>query len=431
MYQKWINFIENKLVPPLVWLSNRVYIQTIQKTFAMITPYILLGSMAMLVLNLGDIFSASGGLHSPILQQEIENGLSVLSPILTQILNVTVNMMTLLCTLLNSYFLGEYYHSKDEKVIPIATCLAGLISLFCFMDFKDGYMETSNFMATNIFSGILMSIISVELYRFFLNHKFNFHLPKSVPPMVGDAFMNIIPTSVVVFIFATISKGVQAFDVFSILQEGTMFLVSKAGHGIVLFVAFLLDRVFWFVGLHGSSIVEAVMSPIWSVMNLTNLNDYATGQAITYPLSSLWVNSYVRLSVFPIAVLLMQSKAKRLKSIGKLSVVGSLFNIAEPILYGLPIVMNPLMFVPWVFGFGVLFIWNAFLMGLGVLPPIVANVLWTTPAPLMAYIGSGYQISAFVFSCINMGLVYLIFLPFVKMMEKEELKKEEGKNYES
>ena len=145
------------------------------------------------------------------------------------------------------------------------------------------------------------------------------------------------------------------------------------------------------------------------------------GQDITYLFSSLWINSYVRLSVFPIAVLLVISKVKRFKVLGKLSIAGSIFNIAEPIMYGLPIVLNPLMFVPWVLGFAVLFIFNAILTVIGIAPPIVANVVWTMPVPLMAFIGSGFNFVALLISIMNMIILFFIFLPFFKVMERQEL----------
>ena len=197
-------------------------------------------------------------------------------------------------------------------------------------------------------------------------------------------------------------------------------MVVGGSHPIAQFIAFVLDRIFWFVGLHGSNIVGSIMTPIWETMMGQNLADFMAGQDITYLFSSLWINSYVRLSVFPIAVLLVISKVKRFKVLGKLSIAGSIFNIAEPIMYGLPIVLNPLMFVPWVLGFAVLFIFNAILTVIGIAPPIVANVVWTMPVPLMAFIGSGFNFVALLISIMNMIILFFIFLPFFKVMERQE-----------
>ena len=93
-------------------------------------------------------------------------------------------------------------------------------------------------------------------------------------------------------------------------------------------------------------------------------------------------------------------------------------------MYGLPIVLNPLMFVPWVLGFAVIFIFYAILGVLGLTPPMVALVVWTMPAPIAAYIGSGFKIVALLLSLFSYVLVYFIFLPFFRIMEKQELEKE-------
>jgi PTS system cellobiose-specific IIC component len=93
-------------------------------------------------------------------------------------------------------------------------------------------------------------------------------------------------------------------------------------------------------------------------------------------------------------------------------------------MYGLPIVLYPLMFVPWVIGFGALFIFNEALTAIGLIPPIAISVVWTMPVPLMAIIGSGFNITALLVSIINMVILFFIFLPFFKVMEKQELKEE-------
>ncbi|HBM74521.1 MAG TPA: PTS sugar transporter subunit IIC, partial [Clostridiaceae bacterium] len=110
---------------------------------------------------------------------------------------------------------------------------------------------------------------------------------------------------------------------------------------------------------------------------------------------------------------------------------GTIFNIAEPIMYGLPIVLNPILFIPWVLGFSFTFILNAILATIGLIPPIAAMVVWTMPAPLAAFIGSGFKFSGLIFSLLNYVLIFLIFLPFFKVLEKQELKKEQEESEES
>ena len=173
------------------------------------------------------------------------------------------------------------------------------------------------------------------------------------------------------------------------------------------------------------------MGPIWTQTTTANVNAFANGQPIPYMFTSGWINFYVRCSVFPIALLCVRSKVKRFKVLGKMALPGTIFNIAEPIMYGLPIVLNPLMFIPWVLGFTVLFIFNGILAALGLTPAIVAMVVWTMPVPIASFIGSGFNILAPVISILNLVLIYLIFLPFFRIMERNELELEQKELEES
>lgn len=419
------DFIENRLAPPLVRISQIRYLQTLQKTFMVMMPYMILGSTATLILNLGGLFAEGTGLGLPQVADAINGIVANIRPGLTQLVFVSINLMAFMCVLLNSYFLGEYYKDENAKVNPMVCGLLGLVSFLSFIDFTalSANFDWPTYIlgAPSLFSSILVSILAVEIYRWFINRNITIKMPDGVPPMVADAFVSLIPVTVTVIIAAFVGRNIVGFDLIALINNARSYLVVGGSSVIAQFVAFFLDRIFWFVGLHGSNIVGSIMSPIWEAMVGQNLADFTAGKEVTYMFTSLWVNSYVRLSVFPIAVLLIISKVKRFKVLGKLSIAGSVFNIAEPIMYGLPIVLNPLMFVPWVIGFCVLFVWTVFLTTLGIVPPIVANVVWTMPVPLMAFIGSGFKISAMVISLINMVIIFFIFLPFFKVMEKQEL----------
>ena len=406
LLERLTDFIENKLAPPLIRISQVRYLQTLQRTFMVMMPYMILGATATLILNLGGLFADVTGLTMPEVADMINAVIANIQPALLQIVFVSINLMAFLCVVLNSYFLGDYYKDKDSQISPIVCGIVGLISFLSFIDFttlSENFDWPSYILgAPSLFSAIILSIVSVEIYRWFIARKITIKMPAGVPPMVADAFTSIIPVRTFVY-------------------DASSHLVVGGSHPIAQFIAFVLDRIFWFVGLHGSNIVGSIMTPIWETMMGQNLADFMAGQDITYLFSSLWINSYVRLSVFPIAVLLVISKVKRFKVLGKLSIAGSIFNIAEPIMYGLPIVLNPLMFVPWVLGFAVLFIFNAILTVIGIAPPIVANVVWTMPVPLMAFIGSGFNFVALLISIMNMIILFFIFLPFFKVMERQEL----------
>jgi len=434
LLERLTDLIENRLAPPLVKISEIRYLQTLQKTFMVMMPYLILGATATLVLNLGNLFVKDTGLNMPTVAESINNVVSYIRPMLLQMVFISINLLAFLCVVLNSYFLGEYYKSNNKKINSIVCAILGMTSFLSFIDFAtlSENFDWPNYIlgAPSLFSAIIISIVAVELYRWFIQKNITIKMPAGVPPMVADAFVSIIPVTVVIILATLIGRNITNFNFLTIINNIGAHLVVAGSSPITQFIAFVLDRVFWFVGLHGSNIVGSIMTPIWESMVVQNVADFAAGKAVTYMFTTLWVNSYVRLSVFPIACLLIRSKVKRFKTLGKLSIAGSVFNIAEPIMYGLPIVLNPLMFVPWIIGFALLFIFNVVLTLVGIAPAIVANVVWTMPVPLMAFIGSGFNIVAMLISIMNMVILYFIFLPFFRVMEKQELEIEKQHNLE-
>lgn len=421
-------FVEEKLAPPLVKISQVRYLQTLQKTFMVMMPYMLLGATATLILNLGGLFAEGSGLNMPEVAVSINNIVATIRPALLQMVFISINLMAFLCVLLNSFFLGDFYHKKNDKVSAIVCGIVGMIGFLCFIDFTQlsANFDWPSYIlgAPSLFSGILISVCSVEIYRWFIGKNITIKMPDGVPQMIADAFTSIIPVCAIVILFTFIGRNISGFNFMTLFNDLSSYLVVGGSGPVAQFFAFFLDRIFWFIGLHGSNIVGSIMTPIWESMVGQNLAAFTAGDEIPYLFSSLWVNSYVRMSVFPIAVLLIRSRVKRFKVLGKLSIAGSVFNIAEPIMYGLPIVLNPLMFVPWVCGFCLLFIFNVALTVLGIAPPVVAHVVWTMPVPLMAFIGSGFKFQAMFIAIMNMVIVFFMFLPFFKVMERQELREE-------
>ena len=423
--ERMTSFIEEKVAPPLLSLSQFRYLEALQRTFVTLMPYMILGATATLILNLGGLFGPDGGLNLPGAVKVINAVVDPCRPWLLQIVFVTINLLALITTILNGYFLGEYYNRKDKNVSPIASAVLSFVSFLCFIDFtklSENFDWPAYILGSpSLFGGILISILAVEIYRILIGKNITIKMPDSVPPMIAAAFTSMIPVSVVVVVCSVIGRGFANFDFLGLLNKLCAYLVVGGSGPVAQFLGFFLDRVLWFVGLHGSNIVSSVMQPVWTTMITDNINAFAAHQAIPYMFTEQWINFYVRCSVFPVALLCCMSKVKRFKVLGKLSLPGTIFNIAEPVMYGLPIVLNPLMFVPWVIGFSLLFILNAILGVLGITPPMVSMVVWTMPAPLASFIGSGFKPQALIITLINMVLIFFIFLPFFKVMEKQEL----------
>lgn len=429
MLERCTDFIEERVAPPLLRLSQVRYLEALQRTFITLMPYMILGATATLILNLSGLFAEGSGLNLPVVAGAIDRVVNPCRPWLLQIVFVTINLLALIAAALNGYFLGDYYNKKDANVTAIASSVMAMLAFLSFIDFSklsENFDWPSYILGSpSLFGGLLISVFAVELYRFLIGKKITIKMPESVPPMIASAFTGMIPACVVMLFCTLIGKGLGSFDFLSILNKGTAYLVVGGSGPVAQGIGFVLDRILWFVGLHGSNIVSSVMQPIWTTMITDNINAFAAHQSVPYMFTEQWLNFYVRCSVFPIALLCTMSKVKRFKVLGKLSLPGTVFNIAEPVMYGLPVVLNPLMFVPWVLGFTVLFVFNAILGVVGITPPMVAMTVWTMPAPLASFIGSGFHIMAPIITIMNIVIIFFLFLPFFKVMEKQALKEEE------
>jgi PTS system cellobiose-specific IIC component len=423
------DFIEQKIAPPLLSLSQVRYLEALQRTFITLMPYMVLGATITLILNLSGLFAEETGLNMLGVAKAIDSVTAPCRPWLLQIVFVTINLLAMVAALLNGYFLGDYYNRKDSNVTAVASAVVAMIAFLCFIDFSQLSAEFDwpvyILGSPSLFGGLLISIFAVEIYRFLIGRKITIKMPEAVPPMIASAFTSMIPVCAVIILCTFIGQGIGEFDFLSMLNQGTAYLVVGGSGPVAQGIGFMLDRLLWFVGLHGSNIVSSVMQPIWATMITDNINAFAAHQKIPYMFTEQWINFYVRCSLFPVALLCTMSKVKRFKVLGKLSLPGTIFNIAEPVMYGLPIVLNPLMFVPWVLGFAVLYIFNAILGILGITPPVVAMTVWTMPAPLASFIGSGFNIVAPIITLINFVIIFFMFLPFFKVMEKQALIEEQ------
>jgi len=414
--EKLTYFIENVIAPPLIRISETRYLQAVQKAFLSIMPILIFSSMMILAAAL-----------------PIPGWNKVVGPIIGALwggVNSTLGFLAVVLTVSLGYHLGSYYEINNRNIRPISTALLSFISFMIFFPMfgtADGVtvIATGNFGATGIFAAIFITIMSVEVYRILVERNITIKLPEGVPPMVMDAFTALIPSSAVLLVSWLLSY-VFKIDIPAITNTLFTPLIAAGKGPLPQFLSFFLDRILWFTGIHGSNVVGSVMTPIWATMIAENMEAFKSGADVIPNLfTAEWTNYFVRISVLPIAILAAMSSVKRYQALGKLSIAPAIFNIAEPIMFGLPIVLNPILFVPWVFGFSFLWVWSyIFTAVIPLIPPIIMQVTWTIPSPISAYLATGGNIIAMLFSLLNYFILALIFYPFFKVLEKQEKTKE-------
>lgn len=408
------DFVEKKVAPPLIRISENKYVDAIQKTFLAFMPILIIGSFFILLAALP--IPAWTRLIGPIMGP------------LWGAVNSTFGLIAIGISAGMGFHLGTYYNKQDSEVEPFSTVLVVLFSfliLFPLAEHEDIglYMTANNLGSTGIFVAIISAIITVEIYRVLINKRITIKMPEGVPPMVAGAFTALIPGFVAIA-FWWIIRQVFNIDIPNLIMGVFEPLVAAGASVFAQFIGFTLDRLLWFVGLHGSNVVGSVMQPIWTQMATENVAAVKAGLPVPFIVSEQFLNYFVRVSMLPLILLMMNSKVKRFNILGKLALPSSIFNIAEPIMFGLPLILNPLLFIPWLFGYLLLFVLNYLLVIINVLPAAYIIVPWTTPGPIAAYLGTGGSWRAAIISVLGYVLMFFIWFPFFKALEKKTLEEE-------
>lgn len=412
---KTTHIIENKIAPPLIKISRNRYLDSIQKTFITLMPLILFGSLFVL---LGSF---------PI--DAWQNLIEPIADYFTDANNATMGLMAIGIATAMGYFLSDFYNQRGEKVDPLS---GAMISLFSFLilfpvganEEMGSYLPADNLGSTGIFTAIIVAIISTEIHRYLIKKDITIKMPEGVPPMVANAFTALIPVFVTLVLWWVVRYLLQ-LDIPNLVMAGFEPIIAGGTSGIAQFIGFFIDRILWFVGIHGSNVVGSVMTPIWIDMLADNTDAAAAGESIPHIASAQFMAEFVRVSPLPLIILMMMSGVKRYKTLGKLALAPSIFNIAEPIMYGLPIVLNPILFVPWVFGHLFLFGFSYFVISIGLVPAPFAAVPFTVPGPIAGYLGTGGSWAGAALATVNLVIMFFIWLPFFKVLDKQALKEQE------
>lgn len=411
-------FIEEKIVPPLTKFASLKYLQILQRTFISSMSLLLIGSLFLLVAQ----FPVAA--WTEFLGPDLIAKLSRASGIGTQIFAVYVAGAT-------AYYGIKYYNDKnpDEKQLdpmPVVLLTIGSFMMIQENPVVEGtaYLGLGFLGPKAVFAAILVAIGSIEIYRFLIRKNLVIKMPKEVPPMIMDSFMALIPSAVVV-LFWWIVRYILGLDILNIVLDMFKPLIVASDSVFGVIVNSFFNRALWFVGIHGGNVVGSVVDPILRTMSATNLELATAGQPLQYIASYAFMDQYVWLGLTPLALSLLTCKSKNLKAIGLLGLPAALFNIGEPLNFGVPVVLNPLLMIPSIFAFVIIGIIAYFACSIGILPVPYLEIPWTVPAPLKAFLGANSDFRALIWVLVGWTIMFLIFLPFVRALDKKNMKEAE------
>lgn len=276
-----------------------------------------------------------------------------------------------------------------------------------------------------IFTGIIMSIIAVNLYKLCVKKKWIIKLPEEVPTGVSRAFTALIPAFIVAFVVLLINGILVTFntDIFQLIEIPFGFVTNLTSTWLGVMVIYFLVHALWLVGIHGANIIFALITPI----TLSNLAANAAGASI--PLAGEFNNAYVTVGGSGATLLLTffiayRAKSEQLKAIGKASMVPALFNINEPMVFGLPLIYNPFLAIPFFLAPMASASIAYFAINLRLINPIIALLPWPSPVGVGAFIGTGGDWRAVIVAFLCVFVAFVIYYPFIKAYDKKLVQQE-------
>lgn len=278
---------------------------------------------------------------------------------------------------------------------------------------------------SGMFTAILMSILAVQLYRLCVKKNWVIKMPEAVPEGVARSFTALIPGFVIAFAVLVINGIFILFgtDIYKVIAIPFAFVSHITNTWLGIVVIYLLVHALWIVGIHGANIVMGLVSPIL----LANMAQNVDGKFIAY--AGEFTNSYVTIGGSGATLLLcfyiaFRAKSDQLRMLGKASMGPAIFNINEPLIFGLPIVYNPILTIPFILAPIVSASIGYWSVQLGLAGKAIAQTPWPTPIGLGAYVGSGGSVGAFVVALVCALAAFVIWYPFIKMYDSKLYKEE-------
>ena len=404
-------------------ISRNIYLQAIKDGFLGCMPIVLTSSIFLLIATLPGVV-----------------GITLPQPLIdwcNKLYNFTMGVMGIMVagTTAKNFTASMNRRMPAGKVLNdgstmvAAQCSMLLLAVTQFTTKFNG-SELSVFDCTSmgtrgLFSAYIAAFITVWVYKFCVSRDLTIKLPKEVPGAIAQNFRDIIPFGGAVIICGIIDVVVRnlmgvPFSELLIKLLSPLFTAAETYPGLILIQA--ATAFFWFIGVHGPSIVQPGIDPIRLANQAENLQVLLAGghpaHSLTFNMSLVGEFGGTGATFIVPLLLILFMKSKQLKAVGKASIVPVAFAVNEPLLFGAPMILNPYMLVPFVAAGCVnvsvakFFIDNVGMNGFSFVVP------WATPAPIGIFITTNFQLIALVFVAIIILLDVIIYLPFLKAYDK-------------
>lgn len=363
------------------------------------------------------------------------------APAMYQANNATIGIMGMVAVVAIAYSFV-----KSEGFEPLGAGISALVAYFLLLEWlvpaegaEGGFVTgipTNWLGASGVIAAILIGIFVGYVYTFLLRRDIRIKMPDSVPPGVSNSFSALIPMAITTLVSAILygvlnSSGTSFLDViYTTLQVPLQGLSGSIGFAIIVPLAVHL---LWWFGIHGATTVNGIIDPIMRANLADNATLFREGKLSVENGAHIIAKNTDRFfqlggsgnTVGLVLFLLVFAKSQQLKTLGPLAVGGSVFNINEPVIFGAPIVMNPILFIPFIFTPVITYLLFYFLASAGIVGPSIGiEVPWTTPPVIHGMLAGGWTWA--VFEAFALVLSVVMYYPFMKKYDQQLLAEEQG-----
>lgn len=429
---KFLEVLEKFMTPVSMKISSNKVLQSIKDAFILSIPFTVVGSFVGLIKMQLEYFTKG-----------VENvALTSIINILGTVGDISMALIGIVIVMASAYYLSEKLKTSNTSGINSMTvALLALVSYIATIPTTILEPESGNMVSgfarnffnyEGMFTGLIVGLVTAFLYNKLIQTKMTINLPDGVPPGILNSFKAIIPMAIIITIFAVVKEIVVIVGYGSLQEMVTQLIVaplSDIGTGLpAIIVVIVFMQLLWFFGLHGFSIMWGLISAIWLPIFMNHIEIYAKTQdfsAITEVAPNVMSNIYAMIGgsgstlALIIAILLIFKKQTSERAIAKLSLVPGLFNINEPIIFGLPIVLNPIMFIPFVCVPVINAIIAYFATSSGLVTPMVVLNAGVEPVLLNAWVLGAFKLSPVILMLALLILDVILYAPFVKLLQKQ------------
>lgn len=440
----FFGLLDKYLMGPMSVIAQFKVVRAITAAGMAAVPFTIVGSMFLVFSILPQAFS-----FWPIVANIFSASFDKFTDLYMIAYYATMGSLSLYFVLAMAYELTKIY--AEEEDLNLTPLNGALLALFAFIMtvpqiiFEGGAMSAvtslkegtvvadgwamsngvTRFGTTGIFTAIIMAVVTVLLYRMCVKHNWVIKMPESVPEGVSRGFTALIPGFVVAFTVIIVNGILVAFgtDIFQVIAIPFAFVGNLTNTWIGLVIIYLLTQALWIVGIHGANIIFAFVSPIALANMASNAAD-GTHYIVAGEFSNMFVIAGGSGATLGLCIwCAFRARSTQLSAIGKASVVPAVFNINEPLIFGLPIIYNPALAIPFMTAPIVSMSIYYFAMKFNLINAVIAQVPWPTPVGIGAFLGTA-DVKAIPVALLCAIAAFLVYWPFVRRYDQQLLKKE-------